>query len=75
MIVCVCKAVSERHIRQAVDGGALTLAQLTRELGLGSCCGKCVPTARALIGERLAARPAYRAEPLPGYASAPLQRA
>lgn len=75
MIVCVCKAVSDRHIRRAVDEGVVTLAQLTRELGVGTCCGKCVPAAHAVIRERLAARPAYPAASLPGYAAEALQRA
>lgn len=57
MIVCVCKAVSERHIHRAVEAGAVSLRDLGRELGLGTCCGRCVPSARALLSERLAARP------------------
>jgi len=49
MIICVCKAVSERHIRSAVKGGASSLRDLTRELGLGTCCGKCLPEAKATL--------------------------
>jgi len=49
MIICVCKAVSERHIRSAVKNGATSLRDLTRELGVGTCCGKCVPEARAAL--------------------------
>jgi bacterioferritin-associated ferredoxin len=51
MIICVCKAVSERHIRSAVKNGATSLRDLTRELGVGTCCGKCVPEARAVLSE------------------------
>jgi bacterioferritin-associated ferredoxin len=51
MIICVCKAVSERHIRSAVMNGATSLRDLTRELGVGTCCGKCVPEARAVLSE------------------------
>lgn len=53
MIVCVCKAVSDKHIRRAVDEGAISLRDLTRELGVGTCCGKCVPMARDVLGARL----------------------
>ena len=53
MIICVCKAVSERHIRHAVKGGACSLRDLTRELGLGTCCGKCLPDARATLSASL----------------------
>ena len=49
MIICVCKAVSERHIRSAVKGGACSLRDLTRELGVGTCCGKCLPEAKATL--------------------------
>jgi bacterioferritin-associated ferredoxin len=53
MIICVCKAVSDRHIRSAVKNGAASVRDLTRELGLGSCCGKCVPEARATLAAAL----------------------
>ncbi|HSW13259.1 MAG TPA: (2Fe-2S)-binding protein [Solimonas sp.] len=58
MIICVCKAVSDRHIRRAAMAGeVVSLRDLTRELGLGTCCGKCVPAAREVLGEALAQRP------------------
>ena len=56
MIICVCKAVSDRHIRAAVNCGATSLRDLTRELGVGTCCGKCVPEARAILSSSLDAR-------------------
>jgi bacterioferritin-associated ferredoxin len=56
MIICVCKAVSDRHIRSAVNGGATSLRDLTRELGVGTCCGKCVPEARATLTASLDSR-------------------
>jgi len=49
MIVCVCKAVSDRQIRNAVKGGASNLRDLARELGVGTCCGKCLPEAKAAL--------------------------
>jgi bacterioferritin-associated ferredoxin len=57
MIICVCKAVSDRHIRSAVKDGAMNLRDLTRELGVGTCCGKCVPEARATLSASLGSRP------------------
>lgn len=56
MIICVCKAVSDRHIRTAVNGGATCLRDLTRELGVGTCCGKCLPEARATLSATLDSR-------------------
>ncbi|HTV97493.1 MAG TPA: (2Fe-2S)-binding protein [Steroidobacteraceae bacterium] len=53
MIVCICKAVSDRHIRSAVSGGARCVKDLSRQTGLGTCCGKCVPEARATLADCL----------------------
>ncbi len=49
MIVCICKAVSDRQIRHAVKGGATGIRDLARVLGVGSCCGKCVPEAKIAL--------------------------
>jgi bacterioferritin-associated ferredoxin len=56
MIICVCKAISDRHIRTAVKNGATSLRHLTRDLGVGTCCGKCVPEAKAALSASLDAR-------------------
>jgi bacterioferritin-associated ferredoxin len=53
MIICVCKAVSDRQIKAAVKGGATCMRDLTRELGVGTCCGKCVPEARSTLSASL----------------------
>jgi bacterioferritin-associated ferredoxin len=53
MIICVCKAVSDRHIQAAVKEGATTLRDLKREFGLGGCCGKCVPEAKSVLAASL----------------------
>lgn len=67
MIVCVCKAVSDKHIRLAVGAGeVMSLRDLTREMGVGTCCGKCVPTAREVLGSALASQPAAPAMTMPG---------
>ena len=56
MIICICKAVSDRHIRSAVKSGATRLRDLTRELGVGTCCGKCLPEAKATLSASLDSR-------------------
>lgn len=57
MYICVCKSVSEKRLRNAVDeGDVVSLRDLTRELGVGTCCGKCVPAARAALSAALGAR-------------------
>lgn len=49
MYVCVCKAVSDRTVRQLAQGEVLSLRDVTRRTGAGSSCGKCVPELRALV--------------------------
>ena len=56
MIICVCKAISDRHIRSAVTGGVSSVRELSRQTGLCTCCGKCVPEARATIAGCVAER-------------------
>ena len=53
MIVCVCNNISDREIRQAVELGITSMAGLYRELGVGTCCGKCVSYAREVLHEKL----------------------
>ena len=49
MIVCVCKAVSDRQIKVAVKNGASSVRDLARGLGVGTCCGKCLPEAQRTL--------------------------
>ena len=53
MIVCVCNNISDREIRKAVDLGLTSMADLYKELGVGTCCGKCVSYARQVMNEHL----------------------
>ena len=55
MIVCICHNVSERKIRQAVDGGLVSMPQLRDCLSIGTCCGKCHPHAKQVLRECVAA--------------------
>ncbi|TFW15001.1 2Fe-2S ferredoxin [Massilia arenosa] len=56
MIVCVCNNISDREIRQAVDLGISSMPELRRDLGVGTCCGKCVSCARETLHEALEAK-------------------
>ena len=65
MYICVCKAVSDKQLKRAVDSGSvISLRDLTRELGVGTCCGKCVPAAREALGAALSLN--ARVEPSTG---------
>lgn len=59
MFICVCKAVTDRRIRQAVAEGAVSLRDLSRDTSLGTCCGKCVPHAREVMTEALGRRQTF----------------
>lgn len=53
MYVCICKAVTDREIRQAVELGARSLRDLKESLGVATGCGKCACHARAILREEL----------------------
>lgn len=53
MYVCVCHGVTDRQIREAVDGGARSLFDLQCSLPVGSCCGRCRDTAEQVVEEHL----------------------
>lgn len=65
MFICVCKAVSHSRIEAVVaEGRAVSLRDLTRELSVGTCCGKCVPLAKEVLDRALQSRrPALNASP------------
>jgi bacterioferritin-associated ferredoxin len=49
MFVCICHAINETRIEQAVLEGARSVRDIKRSLGLGSTCGKCVVQAAQVI--------------------------
>jgi len=59
MYVCICKAVSDQEIKEAVANGADDLATIQAHLGAATNCGTCVEHAQQVIDEALAARLAH----------------
>lgn len=51
MYVCICRGITDRQIRRAVEEGARTLREVQKTLPLAHCCGRCGPAARELIRE------------------------
>lgn len=45
MYICICNAITEKTVIEAVNNGASTLGDLQAELGVASCCGCCAQTA------------------------------
>lgn len=48
MYVCICKAVTERHVREAAASGE-SFAELRQRTGCGKCCGTCTGFAREVF--------------------------
>ena len=46
MYVCVCKGVTDKQIRAAVEQGHNNMRQLKKKLCVGSECGLCVSEAK-----------------------------
>jgi len=59
MYVCVCHAISDRQIREAVERGAESLTEVQAYLPVASCCGRCEDSAQEVIDSYIdsAARP------------------
>jgi len=49
MYICICNAITDRHIETAVREGALTVEDLQRTLALGSQCGSCKACAKECL--------------------------
>lgn len=58
MYICVCKAVRERDIHEAVRNGLHSMKQLSRELGVGTECGLCAGCAKDCLRRAKASRDA-----------------
>ena len=53
MYVCVCNAVTDSDIRNAVNDGVRSLKQLKRTTGCASSCGCCREEATAVLQRAL----------------------
>lgn len=51
MYVCVCAAVTDHQIHQAVQRGASRLQDLREDLGVANECGRCASCARQCLRE------------------------
>ena len=49
MYVCLCKAVTDRQIKETVLSGAGTFRDVRRELGVATQCGKCCQMAKSIV--------------------------
>ena len=49
MIVCVCHAVNDRRIREAIERGARSVSDVARQCRAGTDCGACCPNIRDMV--------------------------
>jgi bacterioferritin-associated ferredoxin len=54
MLVCHCKAVFERRVREAIAAGARSEFDVAIACGAGTGCGGCVPSITRLLLEAAA---------------------
>ena len=52
--MCLCKAVTDGVIRQAVDDGARTTLDVAEACRAGTGCGGCLPEVRKVVWKHLA---------------------
>ena len=59
MYVCICRAICDRTIREAIKNGATSVKAVTAQLPIGKNCAKCVGDIEALITETLLQKTDY----------------
>lgn len=53
MFVCICNAVPEKCLREAVAEGATDFESLRDATCAATCCGCCEPEVRAILDDAL----------------------
>lgn len=56
MYVCVCLAVSDKEVREAIEGGCDSRHAVTRACGAGGDCGACHGMIEDMIEDHLDGR-------------------
>jgi len=56
MYICLCRQVTDSHIREAVANGNTSFPEVRKQLNLASKCGKCGIAAREVFDESLSMR-------------------
>ena len=57
MYVCICHALNDKQVSQALDNGTRTPASVFRHFECQVQCGKCVPTMRAMAQDHCGNHP------------------
>ena len=54
MIICICRAKTDRDVAEAIEAGAASIRDLQR-CGIGTDCGSCHNVLRVMLAEAVAA--------------------
>lgn len=49
MYICVCNAVNDRQVKQALCEGKHSIGEVRRHLGFKKCCGRCTEHMRDMV--------------------------
>ncbi len=55
MIVCLCRVVTDRTVRESIRGGARTVEEVGASCRAGTSCGACRPMIASMIHEETCA--------------------
>ena len=61
MYICVCNAVTESELQQAIADGARSVKDLREKLLVTGCCGSCLNSVKELLEHNPSASLAYPA--------------
>ena len=53
MYICICHGVTDKVIEQKIDSGFVTMRTLSKELGVGTQCGKCTNCTKKILNQKL----------------------
>lgn len=68
MYVCLCRGVTDNHIRDAIYQGCCSYRDVRESLDVGTQCGKCACVAKQVVRETLSEVRAGQAAMLGGVA-------
>ncbi|MEQ1530491.1 MAG: (2Fe-2S)-binding protein [Methylococcales bacterium] len=57
MYICVCKAVTDKQVKRAIEEGCCSRRQINQCLGIGGVCGKCNRDVSRLLDENQSEQP------------------
>lgn len=53
MLVCICRGITDKDIKNELYEGASSFKDVSKALGVGTCCGQCAPYAKDLVNETM----------------------